>query len=113
MLDKIAVHWDFVFILGKMHPVCFDVYHAVTFLEENDVAGDFRTGCVFERVIRKSYRTQQISTLGNILSDSRIFFVERSFGGNKSNDATRSNLVQSADKEIIMDQEIMLVITFI
>ena len=37
VVDEVAVHLDAVLVGGKMHPLRFDVHHALTLLEEQNV----------------------------------------------------------------------------
>ena len=48
VLHKIAIHADTVGICVQMYPVRFNVRHAVPLLQEQNIAGDFRTGVALE-----------------------------------------------------------------
>ena len=51
--------------------------------------------------------------MGNILAHGGAFLIHRALGGHESDDAARAHLVQRFGKEIVVDQEIVLVIAFI
>ena len=51
VLDKVAVHTDAVRVGIQMHPVRFNVRHPITLLQEQNIAGDLRTGIALESII--------------------------------------------------------------
>ena len=79
MLHKVGVHTDTIFIGVQMHPVRLNVRHAVTLLQKNNIAGDFRSGIGLKRIVWKSDCTNQISPLCQVLADSRVFLVHGAF----------------------------------
>ena len=76
--DKIGVHTDTVFICCEMNPLRLNVDQTVSLLQEDDIRCDFRACCILERVVWQSDRPKQVSSLGDILTDCRVFLVHRS-----------------------------------
>ena len=113
VLHKIAVHTDAVFIGIQMHPIRLNVRHTVTLLQEDNVAGDFRTGVALEGVVREADRADQIGALGKVLSDGGVFLVHRAFAGDKGHDAARTHLVQGLAEKVIVDQPMVFVVLFV
>ena len=113
IIYKVAVHGNAVGIPVQMNPIRLNVQKSVSFLKENDIRRHFRSGSTLEGVIRQTDSADKVSPLGDILSHGGIFLIQGSFRCDERYDAARSNLIQSAGKEIIMDEEIMLVIAFI
>ena len=103
MLHKIPVHADAIFIGVQMHPIRFNVRHAVTLLQKEDVAGDFGPGVVLEGIVRQTDGSDQIGPLGQILADGRVFLVHCPLGGNEGDHAARTHLIQRLSEEIVMD----------
>ena len=81
------------------------VDRAVTFLEENNIADDFRSGVGLERTVRQPDSTQQISTFSNVFAGRRILAVQCVAAGDKGHDAARTYLVDSLGEEIVVDAE--------
>ena len=113
MVDEILVHFQTVFIDIQMEPVRFHIHHAIPLLEEDDIGSHFRAGCAFEGIIGQTDGTQQISPLCNVFPHSGILLVQSTLGSNESNDAAGTNLVQCPGKEVVMDQEVMLVVLLV
>ena len=63
---------------------------------------------IFETPVNKI-----LGSLCDVLSHSRIFLVHGPLGSDECHDTTGTNLVQSSGKEVIVDQEIVLVILLI
>ncbi|CDB29334.1 unknown [Firmicutes bacterium CAG:137] len=93
-----------------MHPIRLNVRHAVTLLQKEDVAGNFRTGVVLKRIVRQTDSPDQIGPLGQILADGGVFLIHRAFTGDKSNNAARPDLIQRLSEEIIVDQPVIFVV---
>ena len=113
ILNEIAVHADAVGIGVQMHPVRLDVRHAVTLLQEQNIAGDLRTGIALEGGVGQADGTDQVSPLGKILPHSGVFLVHRTLGGDEGYDATGTNLVQRLSEKVIVDQPMVLVIPLV
>ena len=78
MLFKISVHRNTVGSCTEMNPVRFYIEHLVTLLEEYDIRGHFRTGIIFESVVRETYCSDKLCSLCEIFSEIRICLVKRS-----------------------------------
>ena len=89
------------------------VDRAVTFLEENNVADDFCSCVCFERSVRQTDSTQQISTFGNVLAGRRIFAVQRVATGDECHDAARTHLVDGLSEKVVVDAETKFVISLV
>ena len=113
MLHEITVHADAVFIGIQMHPIRLNIRHAITLLQEDDVAGDFRTGVALEGVVRETDRADQIGALGKIFADSRVFLVHRASAGDKGHNAARTQLVQGLAEKVVVDQPMVFVVLLV
>ena len=102
---EILVDGKAIFRFAKLHPVRLMVDRAVTFLEENNIADDFRSGVGLERTVRQPDSTQQISTFSNVFAGRRILAVQCVAAGDKGHDAARTYLVDSLGEEIVVDAE--------
>ena len=96
-----------------MHPIRLNVRHAVTLLQEDDVAGDFRTGVALEGVVREADCTDQIGALGKVLSDGGVFLVHCAFAGDKGHDTARTHLVQGLAEKVVVDQPMVFVVLLV
>ena len=85
----------------------------VALLQEDNVAGHFRSGVPLEGVIRQADGTDEVGTLGQVFADGGVFLVQSSLAGDERHDATRPHLVQRLSKEIVVDEPVVLVITLI
>ena len=113
VLYEVAVHFQPVGVCTQVYPIRFPVNESIPFLQEDDVGSDFCTCGVLEGVVGKSNGSQKFSSLGNVFADSRILLVHCSLGSDEGDDAAGSDLIQGAGKEIIVDEEIMLVIPLV
>ena len=113
IIHKIAVHLDSVIIGGKMYPLRLYIYHAVPFLQEQNIRYDFRTSRSLERIVGQTDRAQQFCPLCNVLPYIGSAFVHGKTGGHKGDDAARTNLVQRFGNEVFMDGQVQTVISFV
>ena len=56
------------------------------------------------------YKRQSLS---NILSDSGVFLIHRSLAGDESHYAARTELVQGLGEEVVVNEELVLVVTLV
>ena len=85
----------------------------VALLQENDVAGHFRSGVPLEGVIRQADGPDQVGALCQVLSDAGVFLVQSAFAGNERHNTAEPHLVQRLAEEIVVDQPVVLVVPFI
>ena len=110
---KVGIHFQPVLVGAKMHPVRLQVGHTAALLQEQNVGSDLRTGSGLEGIIGQADSSQQIRSLGNVLSDGGILLVHGALAGDECHHATRAHLIQGTGKEIVVDQEIVLVVLFV
>ena len=113
VLHKIAIHADSVFIRVQMHPIRLQIGDVVALLQENDVAGHFRSGVPLEGVIRQADGPNEIGALGQVFADGGVFLIQSALAGDERHDTTRAHLVQRFAKEIVVDQPVVLVVPLI
>lgn len=82
-------------------------------LEEDDVRYHLGTGILFERVIRQTNSSQQLSTLSKIPAHGGILGVHSIAGGYKSHHAAGTHLVQCFGEKVVVNTEIQLVVGFV
>ena len=113
ILNEIAVHADAVGIGVQMHPVRLDVRHPIPLLQEQNIAGDFRTGIALEGVIGQANGTNEISPLCKIFPHGRVFFVHRTLGGDERHNAAGSDLIQGLSEKVIVNEPVVLIVSLI
>ena len=113
MLNKVAVHQDTVFIRAELHPIRLYIHNAITLLQNKNVRNDLRSGVTLKGVVRQTDSTKQVGSLSNILSDSGVLLVHRSLAGDESHYAARTELVQGFGEEVVVDEELVLVVTLV
>ena len=113
VVQEIAVDGKTVLRLSGLGPFRHDVQRAVSLLEEDDVRYHLGTGILFERVIRQTDSSQQLSTLGKIAAHSGILGVHSIAGGYKSHHAAGTHLVQCFGKKVVVNTETQLVVGFV
>ena len=113
MLNKVPVHQDTVFICAELYPIRLYIHNAVTLLQNKNVRNDFRPGISLKGVVRQTDSAKQVSSLSNILSDSGVFLIHRSLAGDESHYAARTELVQGFGEEVVVDEELVLVVTLV
>ena len=113
MIDEVLVHFEPAGVDIQMHPARLIQGEDVPLLEEEDIRGDVGAGSGLEGVVGEPDSAKQISPLSDILSHYWAFLIQRALGGHESNDAARSHLVQSFGKEVVVDQEVVLVIALV
>ena len=79
VVHKIGVHPDAIGVGGQMHPIGLNIHQSVTLLEEDNVRCDLRAGSSLESIIWQSDCSEQVSSLRDILTDSRVLLIHRSF----------------------------------
>ena len=82
-------------------------------MQNKNVRNDFRPGISLKGVVRQTDSAKQVSSLSNILADSGVFLVHCAFARNERHYAARTELVQGFCKEIIVDEEFMLVVPLV
>ena len=113
VLHKIRVHLNSVLIGIKMNPIRLYVYKSVTLLQNKNIRNDLRSRIALKDIVRKPDCSKKLSSLCNILSHRRIFLIHCAFAGHKSHHTTGAKLIQRLRKEIVVNQEFMLIISFI
>ena len=79
IIHEIGVHLDAVFIGSKVYPFGFNVDQPVTLLEEDNIRSDLRTGSSLKGIVRQTDCSEKVSSLRDILTDSRVLLVHCSF----------------------------------
>ena len=113
MLYKVAVHRNAVLVCAEMHPIRLNIYNAVTLLQNENIRNDFRSGITLEGVIRQTDSAEQVGSLCDILADCGIFLVHCSFARNECHNAARSEFIKGLCKEVVVDQELVLVVSLV
>ena len=77
VVHKIGVHPDSIGVGGKVYPLRLNVNQPVTLLEKDNVRCDLCAGSGLEGIIRQPDSTEQVGSLGDILSNIGIFLIQR------------------------------------
>ena len=106
VVDKIPVDGKPVLRLSGLSPFRHDVQRAVPLLEEDDVRYHLGTGILFERVIRQTDSSQQLSTLGKIAAHGGILGVHGIAGGHKSYHTAGTHLIQCFGEKVVVNTKV-------
>ena len=79
VVHEIGVHPDSIGVGGQMHTIGLNIYQPITLLVEDNIRSDPRTGSGLEGIIRQTDCSEKVSPLRDILTDSRVFLIHRSF----------------------------------
>ena len=113
MLNKVAVHQDTVFIRAELYPIRLYIHNAVTLLQNQNIRNDLRSGVTLKGVVRQTDSTKQVGSLCNILTNCGIFLVHRSFARDERHNTARSEFIKGLCKEVVVDQELVLVVSLV
>ena len=113
MLNKVPVHQDTFFIRAELYPIRLYIHNAVTLLQNKNVRNDLRSGITLKGVVRQTDSTKQVGSLSNIFADSGVFLIHRSLAGNESHYAARTELVQRLGEEVVVNEELVFVVTLV
>ena len=110
MIYEVAVHGEAVLGGVQMHPIRGNIGRMIPLLQEQDIGNNLGSGILFEGIIGQTDSTQQIGSLGNILSCIRVPGIHGIAAGHKSNHTTGTHLIQGFCKKVVVDGESQLVI---
>ena len=96
-----------------MHPVRLLQCHPVTLLEKQNIRHHAGVGVAHKGVVRQPDSAQQVGPRCQITADGIVLFVHCAGGCNDCHHAARAHQVKAAGNEVIMDQEIVAVISLI
>ena len=113
MLRKILVDGVAFRRFAKVYPVCPLHRCTVTLLQEQNVSNHARVGIALERIVRQTNRTDQISTVGKILTDRGILLIHRTAGRYHRYHTARTHKVKALGDKIIVDEEIVAIIPLV
>ena len=113
MIDKVTVHRYAVLVCAKMHPIRLNIYQTVTLLQDKNIRNNFRSGITLKGVVRQTNCTEQVSSLCDILTDCGVFLIHCAFARYECHNAARSQFVEGLCKEVVVDQELVLVVPLI
>ena len=111
MVLKVAVDRISLFGFRQVHPVGFFHGHAVPFLKEEDVRHNTSVCIAHKGIVGQADGTEQISPVSKILPYRFVLLVHGAAGGDDSHYAAGTDQVEGFCNEIIMDQEIVPVIS--
>ncbi len=113
VLDKVRVHPEPVFIGVKMNPIWLNIHESVTLLQDENVRYHLRTGVALEGIVGQADSAQQVSPLCDILPHGAVCLIHRSFARHQRHDTAWAELVEGLRKEVVVDQEVVLVVLFV
>ena len=111
VFKEVRIDRHAVFIRADVNPRGLNIYRLLALLQEEDVCGNVRAGVGLEGRVGQANRAEQLRTLGDIPADGRILLVHRALAGDEGHDAARTYLVQRLGKEVIVDSEVVLVVS--
>ena len=113
VVKEIAVYGNTLVVLAYIAPIGHFHSHFLTLLQEYYI-GCYLCSCVrFESVVRQTDSADKVSSFRKVLTDLRILLVKRSLCCDESYNAVRSYLVQRFCKEIVVNVEILLIVTLV
>ena len=113
MLRKILVDGVSLRRCAKVYPLCPLHCRPVTLLQKQNVGYYACIRIALERIVWQANCTDQIGTVGKILSDRGILFIHRTAGSDYRHHAARTNKVKTFCNKVIMDEEVVAVIPLI
>ena len=113
MLCKVGIDCYAIVCDTKMYPVRLYINLSLPFLQKQDIRCHFCSCIILKCSIRKSDRSHKLCSLSQILSDSRIAFIQCSLCGNHCNHTARSYLIECLCKKIIVNTEVVLIVLWI
>ena len=113
MVNEILVHSYAVLIFIKENPIRLNIYDPVTLLQDQNIRSHLRAGIAFKGVVRQSDGTEQLGSLCDIPAHLRALLIHCAFGSDKAHHAAGSQLIKRLGKEIIVDKEVVFVISFV
>ena len=113
MLCKILVDGIALRCFTEIYPVSPFHRCTVTLLQEQNVSNHARVGIALERIVRQTNRTDQIGTVGKVLTDRGILFIHRTAGRYHRHHASRTHKVKALGDKIIVDEEIVAIIPLV
>ena len=113
IIYKILIHGQTIYINAKVDPFRQLIDHAITFLQNENICGDFCSRCILERIIGQSDCSEQLRSLCQIFAYRRIFLIHRAFTSDERDNTAGPHLIHGAGKEIVMDQEVILVVSLV
>ena len=113
MLRKILVDGVAFRCFAKVYPVCPLYRCTVTLLQKQNVSNHARVGIALKRIVRQTNRTNQIGTVGKVLTDRGILLIHRTAGRYHRYHAARTHKVKTLGNKIIVDEKIVAVIPLV
>ena len=110
MQGKVAVDLMPVLCLGKMCPFRHLQNCPVSFLENEDVSHNIRTGISPECVVGETDSSQEICPCSDILTNRFPSLIHGTTGSDHCHDASRTHQIQGLGDEIVVDKEILAVV---
>ena len=113
MVDKVLVHLDSVFIGSKVYPIFVSLDDSITLLEEDNVRNYLVCPCSVKRIVRQTDSAEEVGSLRDILSDRRVLFIKSTRACDESDHTTGANLIEGFRKEIVVNEEVVLVVLLV
>ena len=113
MGDEITVHRKPVCDFAKMYPLRLGFRRRFPLLQEQDIRRDLCTCIGLERIIGQADRAEQVCFLRKQTAYMLVLLIQCAFGRDKGNDAVRLYFIQCFHKEIVVDQQIILVVPLV
>ena len=109
MIDEVVVYFVSLCRFARSKPVNATRVSdsLVSFLKEQNIRDCFGVRRLLECCVGKSNRTEQFRAFCHILSRCGIEFVQRSFTGNNSNNAVRSDPINAFGNKVIVNHELL------
>ena len=113
VVDKVLVHLDSVFIGSKVYPILVSLDNSISLLEEDNIRHDLVRACSVKGIVGQTDSTEEVGSLRDILSDRRVLFVKSTRACDESDHTTGANLIQGFRKEIVVNEEVVLVVLLV
>ena len=113
VINKVLIHLQPVGIHAQMDPIGLVDGEGIPLLEEENVGSDVGAGCILECVVGQADRPQKVSPLRHILAERGVVLVQRTLTGDKGDDTSGPHLVQGLGKEVVVNEEIVLIIPLV
>ena len=110
IVDKVLVHSDAILIDTEVYPIFVSLNDSVSLLEEDNIRDYHLCPCSVKGIVGQADSTEEVGSLRDILSDRWILFIKSTAACDERDHTTGANLIQGFRKEIVVNEEVVLVV---
>ena len=111
VVNEVAVDGKTVCIFAQVYPIRFNLYGAVTLLQEDDVRYNLCASIGLEGIVGQADCAQQFRALRKIAAHIRRLLIHGVARGDKGHHAARTHLIQRLGKKVVVNRKTELVVS--